>query len=139
MGPDTKIRVAVVLGLVALALGLAYAIVPARLAGARGAGVQDTDRIRTVLRELYPKYGIDPATVKTRRIAAAGKPVGRIEERVQVRAGFLSLLFHHQLHHRVSAFGAHVVATEKTREDAVTMHIVKNGVTLESVVFGVER
>jgi hypothetical protein len=32
-----------------------------------------------------------------------------------------------------------VVATEKTREDAVTMHIVKNGVTLESVVFVVER
>jgi hypothetical protein len=64
----------------------------------------------------------------------AGTPAVRIAERVQVAQGFPGLEFNKELSDRLRPFGAHVVATERTKESTVTYHIVRGGVTLRSLV-----
>ena len=66
----------------------------------------------------------------------AGKPTGRIEQRVTVGPGRSSASsFNHELGVRVAEFGARVVATEKTQEQVVTMHVVRGRTTIRSISF----
>jgi hypothetical protein len=64
----------------------------------------------------------------------AGRSAVRIAERVQVGRDFPSVMFNKELSDGLRPFGAHVVATERSRESIVTYHIVRGGVTLRSVV-----
>jgi hypothetical protein len=84
---------------------------------------------------LCPAFGIDAGRIRSWKATAAGAPTGRIEEKIPVPEGFRSLEFNHALALRISAFGAGVVATERTKENTVTMHVVRGGVTIRSLSF----
>jgi hypothetical protein len=91
--------------------------------------------IAAALDSLLAQEGISSADVKTWRATADGKPTGRIEQRVTVGRSFLSISFNHALGLRVASFGARVVGSEKTREQVVTMHIVRGRATIRSIAF----
>jgi hypothetical protein len=91
--------------------------------------------IAAAIDSLLAQEGISGAEVKTWRATAAGKPTGRIEQRVTVGRSFLSISFNHALGLRVAPFGARVVGSEKTREQVVTMHIVRGRATIRSIAF----
>lgn len=91
--------------------------------------------IAAALDSLLAQEGVVAADVRTWRATAAGRPTGRIEQRVTVGRAFLSISFNHALGLRLSPFGARVVGTEKTREQIVTMHIIRDGATIRSISF----
>ena len=84
---------------------------------------------------LVARYGIDPKRIHTWRATAGGQPTGRIEQRILVGSDFVSLKFNHELLNRLASFAARVVATERTKENIVIMHIVREGKTIRSLVF----
>jgi hypothetical protein len=91
--------------------------------------------IAAALDSLFPAFGIDAGTVRSWKATAAGGPTGRIEARIKVPPGFRSLEFNHALARRIAPFGAGVVATERSKENTVTMHIVRDGMTIRSLSF----
>ncbi len=91
--------------------------------------------IARAIDSLCPLYGIDRGLIRTWKATAAGEPTGRIEEKIPVGPGFRSLEFNHALSSGIAPFGAGVVATERSKENSVTMHIVCGGVTVRSLSF----
>ena len=91
--------------------------------------------IAAALDSLLREESVAADVVKTWRATAAGRPTGRTEQRVTVGRGFLSISVNHALGLRLAPFGARVVGTEKTREQIVTLHIVRGGATIRSISF----
>jgi hypothetical protein len=91
--------------------------------------------IQKVVDALLIRYGVDRASVKTWRVTTPDKTPLRVEQKIPVRSDFLSLVFNHDLNLRLAPYGAHVIATERTKENIITMHIVKDGMTTRSMVF----
>jgi hypothetical protein len=91
--------------------------------------------IGTILDTLLTRYGIEPSGVRTWRMQAAGKSATRVEQKAFVPPSFVALDFNHDLNLALAGVGAHVVATERSRENIVTMHIVRGGRTIRSISF----
>ncbi len=91
--------------------------------------------IAAAIDSLCPLYSIDARLIRSWKATAAGEPTGRIEEKIPVDPGFRSLEFNHALAARIAPFGAFVVATERSKENSVTMHIVCGGTTIRSLWF----
>jgi len=91
--------------------------------------------IAAAIDSLCPLYGIDARSIRSWKATAAGGPTGRIEEKIPVAPGFRSLEFNHALAGSIARFGATVVATERSKENSVTMHIVRSGATIRSLWF----
>ncbi len=96
---------------------------------------EDAAGIQEVIDTLLPRYGVDRALVKIWRVTTPDKTPVRIEQRIPVHADFLSLVFNHDLNRRLAPYGAHVIATERTKENTITMHIVRGGRTIRSMAF----
>jgi hypothetical protein len=131
-------RLAIASGLALCALALTAA---GQFTGGNSRGISHSARreaeegiVRTV-DSLCTLYGIDRGLIRTWKATAAGEPTGRIEEKIPVAAGFRSLEFNHALASGIARFGAGVVATERSKENSVTMHIVCGGVTVRSLSF----
>ena len=97
--------------------------------------VGDAAGIQGVIDTLLQRYGVDRAVVKTWRVTTPEKVPVRIEQKIPVRSDFLSLVFNHDLNRRLAPYGAHVIATERTKENTITMHIVRGGMTIRSMAF----
>jgi hypothetical protein len=91
--------------------------------------------IAAAIDSLCHLYAIDARLVRTWKASAAGEPTGRIEEKIPVDPGFRTLEFNHALAVRIAPFGAGVVATERSKENSVTMHVVRGGATIRSLWF----
>jgi len=87
---------------------------------------------------LLGTFGVASGDVTTWGPKAGGAPTGRIEERIIVPPAFRSLEFNHALSRRLAPLGMSVVATERSRENSVTMHIVRGGYTIRSLAFVAE-
>ena len=111
---------------------------PARHQGRPAAGAGGTGAA-AVVDSLLHRFGVATDDVRTWGAKAAGEPTGRIEERIPVPPSFRSLEFNHALARRLAPLGMSVVATERSRENAVTMHIVREGVTMRSLQFTPEE
>jgi hypothetical protein len=92
-------------------------------------------RIAAAIDSLCSLYAIDARLIRSWKATAAGEPTGRIEEKIPVNPGFRSLEFNHALVLRIAPFGAGVVATERSKENSVTMHVVREGTTIRSLWF----
>ncbi len=107
-------------------------------AGSGSAGAADRrnvqQQVATAIDTLLGSHGIDPREARVWTAPGPGKTSGRVEERVIVPPSFVSLDFNHRLNLALAPLGAHVVATERTRENTVTMHIVSNGKTIRSLI-----
>ena len=91
--------------------------------------------ITAAIDSLCPLFGIDARRIRSWKATASGGPTGRIEEKIPVAPGFRSLEFNHALAGSIARFGAAVVATERSKENSVTMHIVRSGATIRSLWF----
>jgi hypothetical protein len=105
--------------------GRGFAFVPVR----EQAGIEE------VVDTLLARHGIPQSAVRTWRVLSLDKKPIRLEQRIMVSREFLSLVFNGELNIMLAPFGAHVVGTERTRENTVTMHIVWAGTTVRSMAF----
>jgi hypothetical protein len=91
--------------------------------------------VTAAIDSLCPLFGVDASLARTWKASAAGVQTGRIEERIPVPPGFRSLEFNHALAVRIAPLGAGIVATERSKENSVTMHVVRGGTTIRSISF----
>ena len=130
----TRLALAAALAAGALVLSLARTAAP-RVPPAVPAGDAAGREAGAAVDSLLGRFGVGRETIRTRGAKAGGEPTGRIEERIPVPPGFRSLEFNHALARRLAPLGMSVVATERSKDDAVTMHIVRGGVTIRSLAF----
>lgn len=126
---------ALVLAVSSLLLLWAYNVIPRAQAGNAVDRATAAKAIAVAVDILCTRHGFGPASIKTWRASAGGTSLDRIEQRIWVEPGFLSLLVNRELQSLVAPVGGHVVATERTKDNVVTMHIVRNGATVRSISF----
>jgi hypothetical protein len=108
---------------------------PARVAEARPALAALNEAVDTLL----ARYRIDRGWVKTWRVQTPDRKFLRVERRVFVPPDFISLNFNHDLSRAVQDFGATAVATERTKENIVTIHIKKDRTIIQSISLVTKR
>ncbi len=91
--------------------------------------------IAAAIDSISPRFGVDARLIRRWKATAAGEPTGRIEEKIPAPPGFRSLELNHALARAIAPLGARVVATERSKENSVTMHVVRGGVTIRSLLF----
>jgi hypothetical protein len=95
--------------------------------------------INAVVDTLLLRYHIAKGWVKTWQVQTAQKKFLRVERRVFVPPDFISVNFNHDLARMVADYGATAVATERTKENSVTMHIKKDNSIIQSISFVTKR
>jgi hypothetical protein len=131
-----RLLIACVLAVCAILLTGAGLITRGRVFSETSAGRRSAETgIAAAIDSLCPLYAIDARLIRSWKATAAGEPTGRIEEKIPVGPGFRSLEFNHALAARIAPFGAGVVATERSKENSVTMHVVRGGMTIRSLWF----
>jgi hypothetical protein len=88
---------------------------------------------------LLDRYLIDPKWRKSWRVLTPNRRFIRQERRILVPSEFISLDFNHNLSRALAKLDARVVATERTKESTVTMHVLKDGMIVESISFVLKR
>jgi hypothetical protein len=97
------------------------------------------NQIDVVIDTLFNRYQIDARGAKSWSVFARDKRFIRKERRVYVPPQFISLDFNHDLSRQLSDFNARVVATERTKESTIAMHIVSDGMVVETITFVLKR
>lgn len=110
-----------------------------RPAPAASPDVDVQKRIETVLTTVLAKHGLDRNVSRPRRVTPRDDGFVRTVRRVTMPNGFSTLELNHDLRRELDASGATVVATEKSEDKSVTMHIKSRGVIVQSVVFVVRE
>ena len=87
---------------------------------------------------LLQQFRVDPRTVRTRPIRIEGNDVIRQERHVSVPPDFVSLEFNRTLGRVMERYGAHVIATERSREGKVLLHILSRGTIVRTLVLTYE-
>ena len=91
--------------------------------------------INSVVDTLLARFQIDRRSVKSWYVQTPDKRNIRLERRVIVPPDFVSMKFNLDLNRMVSAYGARAVATERTKESTVTMHIIRAKMIVQSIAF----
>ncbi len=94
-----------------------------------------TSSVEVAIQNLLRRHQIDDKSVRTRKVQSGDGKFVRIERRVTVVPEFNALGFNHELNKAVASLGANAIATEKSEDRTVTVHVKKNGVIVESIVF----
>jgi hypothetical protein len=122
-----------------IGLIIVLAIVAAVLTGLRMTGMgAETSAVspeeigRTVEKALAERRA-ETAGSRVWKVRFTGTTFTRTEQRVTVPREFDTIEFNHSLGTRLAPLGAHVVATERTKEATVTIHVVAGGATLYSL------
>ena len=84
---------------------------------------------------LLQRENIRREWIRSRQVKTPEKKFIRLERRVFVPRSFLSLKFNLELSRQLARYGARVVATEHTRENIVTMHVIVAGLIVQSLAF----
>jgi hypothetical protein len=92
-------------------------------------------RVHSVVDSLLASHQIRKEWVKTWQVRTPDKRFIRTERRVLVPPEFVSLDFNRDLNRSLSEYGVRTVATERTKGITVTMHIMRRGHVMESLVF----
>ena len=99
----------------------------------------DLAHINDVVDNLLRRHGIDRDRVKMWYVRTPEKKFLRVARRVEVTPKFVSVTFNRELNEELVLRGLRVVATERTRENSVTMHIKKGGTIIQSITFTQDR
>jgi len=95
--------------------------------------------IDTAIDTLLNRYQIENRWVKSWNVLTPDRRFIRSERRAYVPPRFISLDFNHDLSGELAKFGARVIATERTKESTVSMHVVVDGMIVETIVFVLKR
>jgi hypothetical protein len=93
------------------------------------------EKVHTMVDSLLARHQIRNEWVKTWQVRTPGKKFIRSKRRVFVPPKFVSLNFNLDLNRSLSQYGVHAVATERTKESTVTIHIMMGGHIVESISF----
>jgi hypothetical protein len=88
---------------------------------------------------LLDRYNIQQAWRKSWIVTTPGKKFIRKERRITIPSRFVSLDFNHDLSRELSGVSARLIASERTKESAVSMHIVVDDMIVETLVFVLNR
>ncbi|MFN0159469.1 MAG: hypothetical protein ACKVRP_15515 [Bacteroidota bacterium] len=135
----TKLILAAALAVVAAVLFLLDATLPASIDQRAEIVRGQLPDINTAVDTLLARHGIGRERVKTWQVQTPDKKFIRVERRVYVPPEFVSVKFNHDLNRMMRDFGALAVATERTKENTVTMHIKKDERIIESITFVVKN
>jgi hypothetical protein len=91
------------------------------------------DGVQAAVDSMMKQYGIPRSSVRTWNILSLDKKPIRVVQRIEVSRTFPSLVFNAQLQRLLEPTGAHVFATERSRDNIVTMHVVWHGRTIRSL------
>jgi len=91
--------------------------------------------IQAAVDSMLRRHGISRSAVRTWNVLSLEKKVLRVAQQIEVPRDFPSLVFNDQLQRMLEPVEAHVVATERLKDNSVTMHIVCGGRTVRSLVF----
>ena len=91
--------------------------------------------INAAVDSLFTRYQIDRRTVKSWYVQTPEKKNIRLERRVVVPADFVSMNFNLDLNRMVEAYGARAMATERTKESTVMVHVIKDKAIVQSITF----
>jgi hypothetical protein len=126
--PHWKTRLIAFLAVVAVGLtGLRVAGI-----GTRTAAASPGEIARTVEKVLAERRE-ETAGSRVWKVRFPGTTFTRTEQRVTVPRGFDTIEFNHVLGKKLAPLGVNVVATERTKEATVTMHVVAAGATVYSL------
>jgi hypothetical protein len=95
--------------------------------------------IANAIDTLLHRYQIKNRWVKSWNVLTPDRRLIRSERRVYVPPRFISLDFNHDLSRELARFDARVVATERTKESTVSMHVIVEGMIVESIIFVLKR
>lgn len=127
-------KVVTVLVLAVCAIGLVLldvALSPDETSGPHAEGPAIAD----IIDSLFVKYDINPNSVSTWQMHVPGRKFVRTEQKVIVNPDFVSMSFNQELNRLVSDVGARAIATERTKESTVTVHVVKGHHVIHSISF----
>jgi hypothetical protein len=94
--------------------------------------------IQAAVDSMMRRYSIPRSAVRTWNVLSLEKKVLRVAQQIEVSRDFPSLVFNDQLQRMLEPVEAHVVATERLKDNSVTMHIVCGGRTVRSLVFSLD-
>jgi hypothetical protein len=106
---------------------------PAQLPPALSAGVQ------SIVDTMLQRYGIPRSSVRTWNVLSVDRKPLRVAQQIEVSRNFPSLIFNDQLQRMLEGIEARVFATERSRDNIVTMHIVRRGQTIRSIAFSLTQ
>jgi hypothetical protein len=138
----TRTWIAVLLGVGAAALFVLDSVLPAPQTDftARPLPVRpDLKQVNELVDTLFATYGIRRPWVRSWQVHTPDRKFVRIQRRVYVPPEFVSPSFNLELNRRLAEYGARAIATERTKENTVTMHIMKDRTVVESISFVVKR
>lgn len=92
-------------------------------------------QINAAIDGLLGRYGFEPRTTTIWKVMTPDKKFLRLEQRIVVPHDFASVEFNHRLSQEILPFGARVAATERSKENVVSMHIVNDGVIIRTISF----
>jgi hypothetical protein len=95
--------------------------------------------VDTVLDTLFDHYEIQPRWIQSWNVLTPNRKFVRTERRIYVPPEFVSIDFNHDLSHELLPYDLQVVATERTKESTVSMHVMHAGMVVESITFIVRR
>ncbi len=140
--PPGNLRLVLVIVLTAVAVLLYLLDTRSGETAVRGAG-QVSPSVRDVVEanvdSMLNRYGIPRSSVRTWSILSVDRKPIRVVQRVEVTRAFPSLVFNAQLQRLLEPIEAHVFATERSRDNIVTMHIVWHGRTIRSLTLSLTR
>jgi hypothetical protein len=95
--------------------------------------------VNEVVDTLLERHRIDLSWMKSWSVFTPDRRFIREERRIQVPARFISLDFNHDLSRKLAQYDLAVVATERTKESAVVMHVIDRGMVIQSLKFVLNR
>jgi hypothetical protein len=128
------------LGVAAFGLFLAEVLMPEGVVSGMRSAISSAQEagIQTAVDSMFVRYSIDRSKVRSWRVSTVDRRMARQEQRVPVSREFPSLVFNYELKRMMENVGASVVATERSTDNSVTMHIVCNRLTVRSITFTLE-
>ena len=91
--------------------------------------------VQTAVDSMLNLYGIPRSSVRTWNVLSNDRRPIRVAQQIEVPRAFPSLVFNARLQRMLEPMDAHVFATERSRDNIVTMHIVWHGQTIRSLTF----
>ncbi len=96
-------------------------------------------QINLVIDTLLDRYQIEPKWVTSWGVYSRDRRFIRQERRAYVPPRFISVDFNHDLGRELAKYDVRVVGTERTKEMAVSMHMIHDGMVVESITFVLKR
>lgn len=106
--------------------------------GLKDVPAETREAVHAAVTTLLAQQGVAPGMVRTWHVTSPARQEFRVEQRVRVPPDFVSIEFNHALGRMLAPYNIRVSATERTREQTVTMHLVLGGAVIRTITFAMD-